>query len=557
MAVADTTQIPDLWASVGYAELPGELVTAFQTQDWSNVRQELSKVMDGAITDGAYGRELLQLVLALPRGIDPVFDRYRAAAMLDHGDWDGLRTSLAGPLVESIEVRGVREILTAPFDRTRLPEALEQHHTMLFEIYEYQARRAMGPYRRWAQRIGTFYPDVLWTRQDVALGRHLRYRRLSDTVLLAVGEAHAGRLDVAYALAREGQRLGDEGEPLRVVGADLADGLRAAMGYDAEGRFEFRRVASSPTGPSPYGTWEMLMDLMPFLTFRKDDALAWASRLCERIGARLGAPRLEYQSATWRVASDLATAKSWRDTELAGLLAKARHAAPGLTALPTFLVGCAERRYDAFRDAEVLARRSGNVWLQVAALAWMTALDPSAVVAHRLRVLLEVTGWRRLILTPSEIAADAALGATTLGERSEAILEMAIVAGRSTITTEVVARYVDDPTLPTPVRTSAVNALARVGTVHAREILARLARRTDDVGRTAARLGARTGGIGLSEREIEVLSLAADGLTNKQIGEKLFLSPHTIARHLANARVKLGASNRAEAAVRLHRAGTD
>jgi DNA-binding NarL/FixJ family response regulator len=134
---------------------------------------------------------------------------------------------------------------------------------------------------------------------------------------------------------------------------------------------------------------------------------------------------------------------------------------------------------------------------------------------------------------------------------------MAIVAGRPTITTEVVARYVDDPALSTPVRTSAVNALARIGTVHAREILARLARRTDEVGRTAARLGARTGGIGLSEREIEVLSLAADGLTNKQIGEKLFLSPHTIARHLANARAKLGASNRAEAAVRLHRAGVD
>ena len=43
----------------------------------------------------------------------------------------------------------------------------------------------------------------------------------------------------------------------------------------------------------------------------------------------------------------------------------------------------------------------------------------------------------------------------------------------------------------------------------------------------------------VSEREIEVLSLAGDGMTNRQIGEKLFLSPHTVARHLANARAKL------------------
>ncbi len=59
----------------------------------------------------------------------------------------------------------------------------------------------------------------------------------------------------------------------------------------------------------------------------------------------------------------------------------------------------------------------------------------------------------------------------------------------------------------------------------------------------------------LSERELEVLDLAAEGLTNKEIGAKLFLSPHTIARHLANARSKLGAANRAEAAAR--RGGID
>jgi len=159
------------------------------------------------------------------------------------------------------------------------------------------------------------------------------------------------------------------------------------------------------------------------------------------------------------------------------------------------------------------------------------------------------------VLVPSEIAADAALGMTSLGERSESILEMALTADRPNVTTELVRRYIDDPATPAKVRLAAVDALARVGTTHAREILSRLTQRRDDVGK-AATSAAQRPGVGLSEREIEVLSLAAAGLTNKQIGEKLFLSPHTVARHLANARGKLGASNRAEAAVLLHRKQT-
>jgi len=184
----------------------------------------------------------------------------------------------------------------------------------------------------------------------------------------------------------------------------------------------------------------------------------------------------------------------------------------------------------------------------------MSALDPQERLARQLRVLLEITGWRRLALVPSEIAADAAIGMTSRGERSTAIVEMALTADRPNVTTELVTKYIDDPQTPNATRLSAVNALSRVGTTHAREILSRLAQRRDDVGQVARKTSDGPT-YGLSEREIEVLSLAADGLTNKQIGEKLFLSPHTIARHLANARAKLGASNRAEAAVLLHRTG--
>jgi two-component system response regulator NreC len=50
----------------------------------------------------------------------------------------------------------------------------------------------------------------------------------------------------------------------------------------------------------------------------------------------------------------------------------------------------------------------------------------------------------------------------------------------------------------------------------------------------------------LTEREQEVLTLIARGLTNKQIGQQLDISPKTVARHRDNVAKKLGLSSRAE-----------
>jgi len=54
----------------------------------------------------------------------------------------------------------------------------------------------------------------------------------------------------------------------------------------------------------------------------------------------------------------------------------------------------------------------------------------------------------------------------------------------------------------------------------------------------------------LSKRELEVLRLVAAGLSNKEIAEKLYLSPGTIKTHVHNICGKLGARNRTEAATR-------
>jgi NarL family two-component system response regulator LiaR len=59
----------------------------------------------------------------------------------------------------------------------------------------------------------------------------------------------------------------------------------------------------------------------------------------------------------------------------------------------------------------------------------------------------------------------------------------------------------------------------------------------------------------LTPREIEVLALVADGLTNEQIGLKLHLSARTVEAHLTHIYTKLNVNSRTEAALMAHKRG--
>jgi len=56
-------------------------------------------------------------------------------------------------------------------------------------------------------------------------------------------------------------------------------------------------------------------------------------------------------------------------------------------------------------------------------------------------------------------------------------------------------------------------------------------------------------------REREVLRHVADGLSDAEIADRLVLSPHTVHRHVANIRRKLGLHSRGAAAAAAARAG--
>ena len=62
-------------------------------------------------------------------------------------------------------------------------------------------------------------------------------------------------------------------------------------------------------------------------------------------------------------------------------------------------------------------------------------------------------------------------------------------------------------------------------------------------------------GVRLSPRESEVLALLASGLSDQEIAEQLVVSQHTVHRHVANIRHKLGRSTRAAAVAEAARLG--
>jgi DNA-binding CsgD family transcriptional regulator len=63
--------------------------------------------------------------------------------------------------------------------------------------------------------------------------------------------------------------------------------------------------------------------------------------------------------------------------------------------------------------------------------------------------------------------------------------------------------------------------------------------------------------LGLTQREAEVLALVAEGRTNRQIGQALFITPKTASVHVSRILAKLGVAGRGEAAAIAHRLGLD
>ena len=107
---------------------------------------------------------------------------------------------------------------------------------------------------------------------------------------------------------------------------------------------------------------------------------------------------------------------------------------------------------------------------------------------------------------------------------------------------------------------AAAATAAELGAAPLRQALDDLARRARlDVGAAShgSRYGVSNAGLtgSLTDREREVLRLLARGLSNREIGAELFITPKTASVHVSNILGKLGAASRTEAAAIAYREG--
>jgi DNA-binding NarL/FixJ family response regulator len=93
----------------------------------------------------------------------------------------------------------------------------------------------------------------------------------------------------------------------------------------------------------------------------------------------------------------------------------------------------------------------------------------------------------------------------------------------------------------------------------ARPLAGRAATAIEDLGESAEQRLGRTAtdgeGSPLSRREVEVVRLVADGLTNREIAGQLFLSPRTVDMHVRNILSKFDCRSRVEASIKAGEAG--
>ena len=105
-----------------------------------------------------------------------------------------------------------------------------------------------------------------------------------------------------------------------------------------------------------------------------------------------------------------------------------------------------------------------------------------------------------------------------------------------------------------PLLREAVDGFDRIGaTRDAARVHARLRALGGSRGRGRRSARAATGWESLTPTELDVVALVADGLTNRQVGERLFISRYTVETHLKHVFAKLGLASRVELAAEVIR----
>jgi DNA-binding CsgD family transcriptional regulator len=116
----------------------------------------------------------------------------------------------------------------------------------------------------------------------------------------------------------------------------------------------------------------------------------------------------------------------------------------------------------------------------------------------------------------------------------------------------------DDRDAATASVRDAYAAASEIGWICVRDAAISLARRARlDLGATDHLVASPADRYGLTARELDVVALLAEGRTNRQIADALFISAKTASVHVSNILAKLGVTNRGEAGAAARRLGLD
>jgi DNA-binding CsgD family transcriptional regulator len=214
-------------------------------------------------------------------------------------------------------------------------------------------------------------------------------------------------------------------------------------------------------------------------------------------------------------------------------------------------------------DASVLAAEPRYAWPLLATVARAAAAGSDEELAARVRTVAGQVPARY----PAEQAYAAEVAALLAGPDADpeqvcAAWQTAVLAwrldGQPYPLSRVLLAYAESAAA-TAERGAAADALAEAGAIASQlgatpivDAVATLGRRLGVRGAAGA---AGASGEVLTGRELEVLRLVAEGLSNRRIAERLFISPKTASVHVSRIIAKLEASNRVEAAVLARRLG--
>jgi DNA-binding CsgD family transcriptional regulator len=323
-------------------------------------------------------------------------------------------------------------------------------------------------------------------------------------------------------------------------------------------------LATGPGNSQPHGRARFMRGLLAVL--QADPAAARPALDQAMTAARAGEqPRLLAESLSMAsVAANMAG-----DRASAERLRREAHAiAAGLDDVPARLAVLQAHAMNGFFDGDLdavrsassegvrLSREAGDlytleIWLMNLGFAALTAGDldePKPLFAEALRIAVQIDDRvAQLYLVGALGCRAAAAGEQRLAARllgASGNLRAETGASVNAILAPLLARATESAAAA--LGRSAFDAEFKAGTLFGRDAAVRLA-----LGEPAHRpAGApHDSKIGpLAKREAEVARLVADGLTNKQIGARLFISERTVENHIRNIMNKLGFSTRAQIA---------